>query len=161
MEWLLIIFTIVVITVFVILKSKIGESVGGASYVQKPHLLSPAERSFYSVLEQAIGSDYKLHTKVRVADVLEPAKGMDRSRWQSAFNRISAKHFDYILCNPDSLKVELAIELNDSSHNSKKRRIRDDFLAGACEAASLKLLSFDAKRAYSIAQIREQIAGGT
>ena len=70
-----------------------------AAYRQK-EFLSPAERSFLDVLSQAAGDEWRVFAKVRIADVLTPAKGMSRSRWQSAFNAISAKHFDFLLCDP-------------------------------------------------------------
>lgn len=70
-----------------------------AAYRQK-EFLSSAERSFLGVLNQAADDDWGVFAKMRIADVLTPAKGMSRSRWQSAFNAISAKHFDFLLCDP-------------------------------------------------------------
>jgi len=128
-----------------------------ATYKQRGALFSVAERSFYGVLEQAISKDYKIFGKVRVADVLTPKSNMNKSNWQTAFNKISAKHFDYVLCQKETLKVVGVIELDDKSHNSKRAKKRDAFLEDACEGAGLKLIRFKAKAGYQIDSVREYI----
>ena len=133
---------------------------GGAStfgYRRKPYLLSKAERSFYGVLTQAVGGKALIFSKVRVADVLAPQKGLNRSNWQQAFNKISAKHLDFLLCDPQDCAVKLAIELDDASHGSAKRQKRDAFLERACESAGLPLLRIRAARGYGVADIRQQV----
>ncbi|TVQ29411.1 MAG: DUF2726 domain-containing protein [Wenzhouxiangella sp.] len=120
-------------------------------------LLSPAERSFFGVLTQAAGEDWRVFAKVRIADVLTPQKGLSRSRWQSAFNAISAKHFDFVLCDPADCAVKLAVELDDKSHAKANRRKRDRLVEAACESGGLPLLRVRAARAYQIAEIRNQI----
>jgi hypothetical protein len=69
-------------------------------YQLSKYLLSKAERSFYGVLSQVIGDSGLIFTKVRIADVLSPGKSLDRSNWQKAFNAISSKHFDFLICDP-------------------------------------------------------------
>lgn len=133
---------------------------GGASafgYRRKPYLLSKAERSFYGVLTQAVGDKALIFSKVRVADVLAPQKGLNRSNWQQAFNKISAKHVDLLLCDPQDCAVKLAIELDDASHGSGKRQKRDAFLEQACESAGLPLLRTRAARGYGVVDICQQV----
>lgn len=129
------------------------------SYQLRAPFLSPAERSFYGVLCKAAANDYVVLAKVRVADVITPKKGQNRSKWQTAFNRISSKHFDYALCNPNSLSVEHVVELQDRSHRRTTRAKRDHFLRGACQSAGLSLIEFAAKSTYSIDEVRSQIIG--
>ena len=129
---------------------------GGASafgYRRKPYLLSKAERSFYGVLTQAVGDKALIFSKVRVADVLAPQKGLNRSNWQQAFNKISAKHLDFPLCDPQDCAVKLAIELDDASHGSAKRQKRDAFLEQACKSPGLPLLRIRAARGLSLIHI--------
>lgn len=121
-------------------------------------LLSKAERSFYGVLLQALeGQDSTAFAKVRVADVLKPAKSSGRSAWQSAFNAISSKHFDFVVCSSASSSVQLVIELDDASHDSKDRARRDAFLEAACESAGLPLLRFRAARSYVVSDVRTKL----
>lgn len=125
-------------------------------YRRTQPFLSKAERSFFGVLQQAAGTDVVVFAKVRVADVLTPEKST-RQTWQSAFNRISAKHFDFLVCDAKEVSPLLAIELDDASHGQAKRIRRDEFLDGACASAGLPLLRIPAKRAYSIHELRERI----
>lgn len=122
-------------------------------YKKSSTLFSPAERSFLGVLDMALGQDYRVFGKVRVADVIEVSGTVGRSAWQTAFNRISSKHFDYVLCDKNSLSVICVIELNDKSHSGQKRQKRDEFLDGVCKAANLPLVTIPAKTAYPVQEI--------
>ena len=127
------------------------------SYERLDVLFTPAERSFFGVLNQAISDEVLIFGKVRVADVITPKKGGVKGAWQSAFNKISAKHFDFVLCNKSDLSFVCAIELDDKSHNSAKQRSRDAFLESACKSADFPLIRFPAKSAYSVNDIQESL----
>ncbi len=146
---------VVSLAVLALLKSPTGST--SFTYRRKPYLLSKAERSFYGVLSQAVAGKALIFSKVRVADVITPQAGLTRSNWQRAFNRISAKHLDFILCDPQSCAVKLAIELDDASHDSAKRQARDTFLDAACQSAGLPLLRIRAARGYVVADLRRDI----
>ena len=120
-------------------------------------LFSPAERSFLGVLDLAVSDQARVFAKVRVADVLTPQAGIGKSKWQQHFNKISAKHFDYLLCHPADLSFICAIELDDSSHRHQKRKARDLFLKTACDSAGLPLLQIPASSHYLVEELREQI----
>jgi hypothetical protein len=109
-------------------------------YQKSEALFTPAERSFLGVLHQAVGGNAAIFGKVRVADVVEPRPGLNRSDRQRAFNKISGKHFDFLLCDKEDLSVICAIELDDRSHQSKGRHQRDEFLQGVCVAAGVPLI---------------------
>lgn len=124
-------------------------------YRKKGPLFTPAERSFYGVLLQAIDTKkYQVFGKVRVADVLEPQPSRNRSQWQKAFNAISAKHFDFIICKIDDLTPVAAIELDDKSHNQKHRQKRDELLMKICKQSRLPLLRVPAQYAYKTEVLR-------
>lgn len=143
---------LVSLAILALLKSPTGST--SFTYRRKPYLLSKAERSFYGVLSQAVAGKALIFSKVRVADVITPQQGLTRSNWQRAFNKISAKHLDFILCDPQSCAVKLAIELDDASHDSAKRQARDSFLDAACQSAGLPLLRIRAARGYVVADLR-------
>jgi hypothetical protein len=110
------------------------------------------------VLNQAVGENAQVFGKVRVADVITPKKGMSRSEWQKSFNKISGKHFDFLLCNKNDLSVLCAVELNDSSQNSKKRKGRDVFIEGACQSANVPFVQIAARSTYNISEIQQSLA---
>jgi ssDNA-binding Zn-finger/Zn-ribbon topoisomerase 1 len=117
-------------------------------------LFSPAERSFFGVLGQAVGNEYAIFGKVRVADVVSVKSVADKGGWRRAFNRISAKHFDFVICAKGDLSVVCVVELDDQSHQERKRQERDAFLVKLCQAVSLPLIQIPAQRAYTVADIR-------
>jgi hypothetical protein len=159
-ELLLLLGALIAVFVVVLVLARLKGGSGGtavADYSKKRTLFSPAERSFLGVLDQAVGDEYRVFGKIRVADVLEPRRGMSRSARQSALNRISAKHFDFVLCSRSDLSIACAVELDDASHNEAGRRDRDAFLAAACESAALPLLRVPAERTYAIEEVRSRL----
>ncbi|MCB1743253.1 MAG: DUF2726 domain-containing protein [Gammaproteobacteria bacterium] len=133
-------------------------AVGEYPYMKREFLLSKAELSFMGVLKQSVGDAAEIYSKVRVADVLAPTRGLERGAWQRAFNQISAKHFDFLICDRVTSKVFIAVELDDASHNEAKAKRRDQLLAGACKAAELPLLRVTAARGYAVAELRTRLA---
>lgn len=139
-------------------KTRTGLFPSPVAYRRSTGLFSPAERSFLGVLEQAVGEQYRVFGKVRLADVVLPRRGLPRSEWQKAFNRISSKHLDFVLCKKGDLSVVCEIELNDKSHQQTKRRNRDQFLKQALHTADVPLVMFPAKSGYAVPEVRSQIA---
>jgi ssDNA-binding Zn-finger/Zn-ribbon topoisomerase 1 len=160
MIWIIAAIVIVAIGLFFLArrseKRKPAEKV--LPYQKSEALFSPAERSFLGVLHKAVGNNAAIFGKVRVADVVEPKTGLGRSARQKAFNKISAKHFDFLLCNKEDLSVICAIELNDGSHNSKRRQERDEFLKEACEAAGVPLVQVPARSGYVIDEVKQLLS---
>lgn len=141
-----------------ILKFLFSNKLANFRYRSLGNLFSKAEHSFFLVLKQALSDeDYEIFAKVRVADILMPEKGLNRKNWNIAFYKISSKHFDYVLCDKDTLSVIAVIELDDKSHHQSKTRARDIFIEGACETAGLKLLRFPCKANYHIHSVRDKI----
>jgi hypothetical protein len=128
-----------------------------SAYETVPAFLSPAERSFFGVLQQALASRYQIFAKVRLADIVRPAKSPSRSGWQSAFNRIAGKHVDFVLCDSTHLRVVAVIELDDRTHERFERGIRDSLVDSALADAKIPILRVSARQSYSPAQIREQV----
>ena len=151
----LIVFGIVAAALF--LKSRDTQSPGNHEYARKPEFLSPAERSFFGVLQSAVGDNGIVLAKVRIADVIAPSKTADKAKWQRSFNRISAKHFDFLVCTADSVDPVVAVELDDKSHQSKSARARDQAKDDAAYSAGLPLMRIAADRAYSTNQVRAEL----
>ncbi len=162
MNWL---FTIITILIFVALisifkiksKENVNRDLDQSKYKKNKTLFTPAERSFLGVLNQVIKDDAVVFGKVRVADVLSPIDNLERRNWQILFNKISSKHFDFIICDKKNLNILCAIELDGKSHNSKKRKERDIFLDSACNSASFPLIHILAQASYNLDDIRNKV----
>jgi hypothetical protein len=150
-------FLIVIVFLFIFLLKNKGSKQTVTPYELNGPLFTPAERSFYGVLKLACEDEAVVFGKVRIADILKPTKGLNRSEWQIAFNKISAKHFDFVLCNPKDLSVIAVIELDDKSHSQPKQIKRDEFVESACETARLKLHRFKASASYAVDEIKKEL----
>lgn len=128
------------------------------TYERLPFLFTRGEQAFLLALQQAVAGRALIFGKVRVADVLTPRRQLPRQNWWQAFNKIAAKHFDFVLCDRQDLSVLCVIELNDASHDRPERRARDAFLEAACAEAGLPLLQVRARRSYRRAKLLEQLA---
>lgn len=153
MEWA--IPVVLFIGFFIYFSLNKASTKGKPSYIIKNAIFSPAERSFWGVLTLATSDGAVVFGKVRIADILEPHKRLSGGEWQSAFNKISSKHFDFVICNSEDLAVISVVELDDKSHNWKKQALRDEFIQGICEGAGLKLHRFKASDSYSLSYVRD------
>lgn len=124
-------------------------------YTRKDYLLTPGEAAFFRQLLVALQGRFLPAVKVRVADLISVRKGTEN--WQSHFNRISSKHVDFVLLEPQSLRPLLAIELDDKSHDAANRRERDAFVNEALAAAQMPFLRIKAARTYSPADLWAQV----
>jgi very-short-patch-repair endonuclease len=123
-------------------------------YRLRDDFLSPAELSFFGVLEQSVSHRFSIHAKVRLADIVFVASDQDRQAYR---NRINSKHIDFLLCDTTRQRPLLVIELDDSSHSRKDRHERDCFVDQVLQAAELPILHVKAAKAYSVAELTKQI----
>lgn len=158
MVWMLLLVGALCVGAVLVANVRAQRQAANAAYQRAGALFSPAERSFLGVLDQAAGAEFRVFGKVRIADVLTPEATSNRRAWQAAQNRIHAKHFDYVLCDPATLDPRCAIELSDKSHRRAARQARDRFLAAACQHAALPLLTFDVRNTYSVGEVAATIA---
>ena len=80
--------------------SKKEEEKEALPYTQRDDFLSPAELSFYKVLEQAVGIKMKIFPKVALQDIFF-VKTRDKSAYTRYHNKIARKHVDFLLCDPN------------------------------------------------------------
>jgi len=153
--FILILFVTAILFFFVLFFAKKNRSSTDIYYEKQNTLFTPAERSFLGVLTLALEGNALVFGKIRVADILKPGGGLSRKKWWSLFNKISQKHFDFIVCEKNDLSILCAIELNDKSHESEKAQERDAFLQSACLSARLPLIQIPAASSYSVENIRD------
>ena len=81
------------------------------------------------MLQQAVGERVAMCAKVRLADVFFVAGPNENA---AARNRIAAKHVDFLLCDPATMRPLAGIELDDASH---ARPDRQDFLPAKAKSS--------------------------
>lgn len=128
-------------------------------YSSKEFLMSPAERSFLGVLDQVLANNgYRVFAQVRLADVVQVDKDLKRAVWQSAFNTISRKHVDFVICRSDDMAILGVIELDDESHKQGKRKDRDQVVDKILEAADIPLVRIQAAATYAPNETRKLLS---
>jgi very-short-patch-repair endonuclease len=149
----------IVFLVFVAVLSRLVVRFRPSNYPYESYdsLLSPAERSFFGVLQQALGREFTPLAKVRLADLLRVQRGVSAQRRAAAFNRVSSKHADFVVCLSDTFRVVGVVELDDKSHRRDARQRRDQFLDAALAAAGIPVLHITAQRSYSITDVRSRL----
>lgn len=92
-------------------------------YKLTQRIFSPKEGYFYrDVRPIADKLGLIVFTKMRLADLLEvPKNHPDFTKW---FNRIKAKHIDFIFVDKE-YHIKLLVEVDDPSHNRPDRQARD------------------------------------
>lgn len=108
----------------------------------KRKLLTDREESFYRILRPICQKNgWMILVKLRLADLVEVKNDEIRKNdYMRYFNRIKAKHTDFVLIDPDSLDILCGIELDDPSHERADRIERDQFVDNVYQAASIPLL---------------------
>ena len=71
--------------------------------------------------------------------------------------RLSCRHVDFLLCEPDTLRPILGIELDDSSHQKPGAYDDDQYKNELFAAAGLRLMRVPWQRSYRSVDIRNRI----
>lgn len=135
----------------------VSRKVNEHPYVAIELLLTPPERKFFLVLQEAASPGLQIFAKVRLADIIQTERRLPRKDWRRAFNRICNKHVDFVACDPKTFRVLVVIELDDSSHDSAKARKTDEFKDNALAAASIPIMRIPTQRSYSARALREHL----
>jgi len=155
---LLVVVLIVIIVAFLAgQKAKQTGSDDGFVFEKRDPLFTPAERSFLGVLEQALDSRYRVFGKVRLGDIVKPAKGLSNSKRATAQNKINQKHLDFIICSAADLAVVGVVELDDKSHEKEDRAGRDEFVDQALAGAKIPVIHFPVKKGYELQEVRAKL----
>jgi len=112
----------------------------GVEYEGGKELLTPPEKAFFRFLVKAVGSRAHVCPKVRIADILDVARGFHSKEDQDrAFRMIAQKHVDFAVMDNHG-QVRFAVEVDDSSHDRADRRERDVFVNNAFGSSGITLV---------------------
>lgn len=104
-------------------------------YTARP-LLTRREYRFYMLLRETARTHHCLVCpKVGVKDLLQVS---DSRNYMKYFHKIAQKHVDFVICD-EQLHVLFALELDDSTHETRDARKRDHFKNKAFHAAGIPL----------------------
>jgi hypothetical protein len=138
------------------LRRKFADPIPAAfPYRACPSLVTKNEMLYYKALRRAVGTEFTVALKVRLADIIT----CQREAWSMGYGRLIAqKHIDFLLCDPATLRVVLALEIDDRSHARPKRRLRDLFVDRALGAAGVPLVRIRAAASYEPLDIKHVLS---
>jgi very-short-patch-repair endonuclease len=154
-------FIFVVVVALVIVLKKIANprisSVERRQDYCRAQILTNAEAEFYRFLVQLYGSQAIVCPKVRLLDLAKPKEGLSGRRFQISFNRVCAKHVDFVLLRTDDLMVFGVVELDDRTHEWKSRSERDRFVDDVLRQAGIPVCRVKVRRRYDLYEITAQL----
>lgn len=114
------------------------------------YLLTKREYHFYQLLRKVADEyGYIICPKVGVKDLLAVTSC---HQYMKYFHKIAQKHIDFVVCDHD-LHVIFALELDDSSHDTKEAMERDKFKDRAFKSAGIplkRIRNYDLDSIYSL-----------
>lgn len=107
-------------------------------YRAKRYIITLNELNFFKELQKLIESmDLTLLTQVSLYSLVETK---NKTYNYEEFNKIRSKTIDFVIADKKSCRARLCIELDDSTHDSKKRKERDEFINELFKTLEMKLL---------------------
>lgn len=117
------------------------KSVNHVLYVRNHSLLTNSEKKFYSVLVDILPGAYILFSKVRIPDIVHLPPWYKRYQWSIYWwDRIQAKHVDFLVCDKKTFAPLLVIEVDDPSHERADRKKRDNLVDFVFKKADLPII---------------------
>jgi len=120
-------------------------------YQPKP-LLTPTEANFHTVLQSLSSDRCHILCKPRLADFLDHGKD------GVAFNKISQKHVDFLVCRPGDWMPMLGIELDDHTHNLKDVKKRDMLVNAIFAQVGIPLLRIHVSEVEKMEPLVEKLS---
>lgn len=118
--------------------------------------LSLKERTFSSVLEKAVGGQYRVYCKVPMIDVIEATVDKSERAKRRALKPVSGRQFDYIVCDSTTNLIVCAVELDDHEFDQKRFKKQDLFIEELCQVIQLPLLRVAPQNGYNLVEIIER-----
>lgn len=103
--------------------------------------MTNAEQHFFTMLMESFGQEYLIFPQVHLSALLD-AHLQDGQSAMWARRHIEAKSVDYILCDRQTTRTLVAIELDDWSHKLPERRWRDAEVERIFTEANIPLVRF-------------------
>ncbi|MGB1199505.1 MAG: DUF2726 domain-containing protein [Thalassotalea sp.] len=153
----LILFAMISLVVVVaLLASKLNDNSFPFPFDRKGAIFTPAEKNFQNLVEQALGSKYRILNRVKLSDIVTIRNGVSSKAGQSATTNADNKYLDFVICDRDSMQLLGTIDLVDTQGKGYKMK-KDWFVSGALEAASIPHVRIKIKPNYSVDEIKSCI----
>jgi very-short-patch-repair endonuclease len=159
----LIIFVVLIVVVFVVLKKYFPDifnekeevSKSPYNYKKKDFIMSRAEHEFFDILVEVVGNQYYVFPQIHLSTILD--NKVVGQNWRGAFRHIDEKSVDFVICDKAYIKPILAIELDDRTHEREDRKGRDGEVERILNESGLVLLRFGNNGSFNKEEINRLI----
>lgn len=124
---------------------------------KKNYFFTKNENLFYRTLVEVLKNEnVVIFSKVRMVDVIEiPRK---QENFMHYFNKMKAKHIDFLICDKEFFEPIYCIELDDKSHLQEKRVERDILVNEMFKKAGMPLIRIPAMKEYTVNEIKHLLS---
>lgn len=156
MEFILVLMLVLIVIVG-LMASRFIDNSNPYPFNRKESIYSSTERSFYQMLESAVGNEYKILSRVKLTDIVEPRDSTANKTKRSALMKASAKSVDFVLCDKKTMAIHGVVDLVNNAGANGHRAKTDWFVNGALEAAGIPHIRIKIKTGYKVDDIRNCI----
>ncbi|WP_295427055.1 DUF2726 domain-containing protein [uncultured Thiodictyon sp.] len=128
---------------------------GRLPFVVDQALFTPPQRAFLAVLERALGADFRVYGRVRVAEVIALRPRLDRAARRRAWALLGDRQFDFLVCAAATGAIVGAVNLAPRSRRG--RPPPRDALDRICAAAGLPFVRVREADDYAAAGLTERL----
>lgn len=109
-------------------------------YGRKVSVMTSREAVLFKRLEQVTQGRYRVFPQLHLSALMtNQTKG---KYWKAGFQRINRRSVDYVLCDKETMAPVYAVELDDSTHDTERRRARDAIVEDMLESVGIPLVRF-------------------
>ncbi|WP_372761729.1 DUF2726 domain-containing protein [Pseudoalteromonas sp.] len=132
---------------------------GGNPYpfTRKHSVFTQVESAFLTLLERAVGDQYKIISRVKLIDVIDCKQGLSAKSKRAAMAKAKHKQLDYVLVDKEKMTVVAAVDLVNNSNKDGHKAQRDWFVSGALESAGIPHIRMKVKAGYRPNEVRNAI----
>lgn len=134
---------------------KLSDSGVTFPFRRKPQLFTQVEHTFLQLIEQAIGGEFRIVCRVRLSDLVSVRQQAKKKQASLALSRAASKQLDFVLCERDTMRPILAIDLVHNQGKEGYKTQPDWFVSGALDAAGVPHARIKVKSGYSVNDIRD------
>ncbi|MBS3799038.1 MULTISPECIES: DUF2726 domain-containing protein [unclassified Pseudoalteromonas] len=126
-------------------------------FVRKKEIYTQVESAFLTLLERAVGDNYRIVSRVKLADIIDCKSGLTNKSKRIALTKLKNKQLDYVLLDKTKLTIVAAVDLVNNANKGGHKAQRDWFVSGALETAGIPHIRMKVKSGYRPEDVRNAI----
>jgi len=156
MEFVLLSILILVVIAAVI-AGRMTDNGNPYPFKSKSALITQVEKSFLALLEQSVGDDYKIVSRVKLVDIIDFKSGISVKSKRTALTKAKNKQLDFVLLDKNNFNIVAAIDLVNNNNKEGHKAQKDWFVGGALESAGIPHIRMKVKAGYKASEVRQAI----